>query len=268
MGRHVDRVARCDVPGVIAGGEPTVTGHHHVDLVLGVGCWRSIAPASDVQPDGQVGTRGTADTDRPHGRAGRLAPRCVTLALRPGLDDGAPGTRVHPRAYRRHDRSHPESRWPCPATITGSTRGCVRHAPPVRCSLLSPSWSRPSGTTATPTPSVSNPSSSPSPSAASPSTPATLVRGPAAGGDLDGLQAASRTRRRGLRSPARARMPATAAAGSTWSSRRARVDPRGTAAVLDLPYLDISDRISGGGERGLLGLAFVPGLPHRRARVR
>src|SRR5689334_14332882 len=32
--------------------------------------------------------------------------------------------------------------------------------------------------------------------------------------------------------------------------------------LVDRPFLDISDRISSGGERGLLGLAFHPGYPN------
>ena len=55
-GRNVERVAGPDVTRLVSGGEPGATGHHDVDLVLGVGLLtiRS-AGGQHVQADGQIG---------------------------------------------------------------------------------------------------------------------------------------------------------------------------------------------------------------------
>ncbi len=52
-----------------------------------------------------------------------------------------------------------------------------------------------------------------------------------------------------------------AADGCSWRSRPAGSGSSATGSLLDAPFIDISDRIASGGERGLLGIAFHPDYP-------
>ena len=133
------------------------------------------------------------------------------------------------------------------------------------------------GSTAPATSSAASPSTTP-PAAAPPSPPAVVAPGtpggaPSSGGptssrpDLAAVRVALRPAATGLTAP----LFVTGAHDGSGrlfiveQAGRVRVLRDGTLAAQ--PYLDLSDRILSGGERGLLGLAFAPGFGGAEPRL-
>src|SRR4029079_7712698 len=66
----------------------------------------------------------------------------------------------------------------------------------------------------------------------------------------------------GLRSPVEIADPGDGSGRLFVAEQAGRIRIVHDGALVDRPFLDITDRIASGGERGLLGLAFHPGYPN------
>ena len=254
--------------GLVAGREPAAAGDHDVDLVLGVRLLAvDGAGREDVQPDRQV--RHAQELQVRAAAAGdEVGERERSMRSPSGrrADSGSAGT------DRRGGLSDAEldRRRPAPGAgrllryaavdVTSTRRSIalarrarrrVRHERPAPSASVGPSASPPASASPAATPSAS--ASEGSPIASASAMPASI--------DPTGLRIVLEPVATGFDRPL---FVINAGDGSgrlfvVEQGGRIRIVQDGDAPPA--PFLDISDRISSGGERGLLGLAFHPGFP-------
>jgi len=122
-----------------------------------------------------------------------------------------------------------------------------------------PSSSRPPLVTPRPAPSTTGPASSQTSSA---TTPNPSPAGTAAAFDPNNVKPVITTVVGGLQSPLDVTDPGDGSGRLFVAEQGGRIRIVKNGELVGRPFLDISERISSGGERGLLGLAFHPGYPN------
>ena len=122
------------------------------------------------------------------------------------------------------------------------------------------SGSRPSIVTPRPAPSTAT--TAPGPSGAASPAPSASPAGSVAAFDPHDVKPVVTTVVGGFKSPVDVADPGDGSGRLFVVEQAGRIRVVHDGALVDRPFLDITDRIASGGERGLLGLAFHPGYPN------
>jgi glucose/arabinose dehydrogenase len=121
---------------------------------------------------------------------------------------------------------------------------------------------RPSIVTPRPAPSIATTTSTAGLSGAASPAASASPAGPVAAFDPHAVKPVISTVVGGLKSPVDVADPGDGSGRLFVAEQAGRIRIVHDGTLVDRPFLDITDRIASGGERGLLGLAFHPGYPN------
>jgi glucose/arabinose dehydrogenase len=263
-GRDEDDRAGPDVADLVADRDPAGPRDDVVGLVLGVrGLRIGLAGSQDIDPDAQVGDRDEFEVWGAGGLAASLdvselvGVHAATIAAAIRVGDAREPTRSERRSMTR--------------MLTAGQHSSRARSPLLRqivvLTIVAALATACAPAVATATPAVSTSSAAPgkatpsAPQTAASSAPASNVPSAAAPFDPAGLTVDLETVADGLTTPLSVTSAGDGSGRLFVAQQGGQIRIVRDGALVETPFLDISKRITSGGERGLLGLAFHPGYP-------